>query len=390
MKRIAIFALIAMLFLVACGGDSEEIPPTATAVSLPATAEATSTPIPAVPDQRDELTTQSWAWTRYLDQSSGPSDVTDPQNYVVAFLPDGTVQVKADCNSAAGSFTTNSDSLTITLGPTTLAACPEGSRSDQFLTLLGSAARYQISGGQLQIELFADAGSLFLVPESAVVVPTAVSASPTPPPPTAVPPTPVPPTAVPPTAVPGAVVDSGPRQYANGTYASPYYTVAAGDTLYSIGLRFGLALDQLIAANPAAAGGIFAGQTLTIPGAGVPAQPIEPPTTSAPGFERVTFAAGAISATLNGAINNAQPAGYVLRVAAGQVLEIATSSNGEPLEILVQGPEGTLLPVNGENGQINNNTWLPAPTTGDYYITVRPVTTPENPTLAFTITFVVQ
>ena len=36
------------------------------------------------------------------------------------------------------------------------------------------------------------------------------------------------------------VYDRGPREHAMGTVSGSYYTVAAGDTFYSIGLRFGL------------------------------------------------------------------------------------------------------------------------------------------------------
>ncbi|HID53848.1 MAG TPA: LysM peptidoglycan-binding domain-containing protein, partial [Anaerolineae bacterium] len=123
--------------------------------------------------------------------------------------------------------------------------------------MLSGAGTYAVENGQLRIDLMADSGNMVFVPQSAA-----------PPQPTAVPPqpTPIPPTPVPPP--PGSGIDSGPRQYANGTYQAPYYTVAGGDTLYSIGLRFGLTVDQIIAANPAAASGIYPGQQLFIPSGG--------------------------------------------------------------------------------------------------------------------------
>jgi LysM repeat protein len=386
-KATSLLLFFTILLLVACGGGEEETPTAVPTIEIPPTSPpSTETPPPdAGAESVSLLQSSPWQWVSHLDQAAGETGIPDPQNYVVSFLADGTVQVKADCNNAAGTYTADGSSLTITMGPVTLAACPEGSRSDQFLTLLGSAAQYAVADTELRIDLLADAGNLTFIPEWAN---PPSSPTPVPPQPTAVPPTAVPPQ---PTAVPpGGVVDTGPRQYANGTYAAPYYTIAAGDTLYSIGLRFGLSVNQLIAANPAAASGIVTGQSLVIPGAGVPVQPIEPPVVPAPAYERVTFDAGSIVATRNGVINNAQPAGYVLRVLAGQTMEIATSSSGEPLLITVQGPDGAMLPVNGENGQINNNTWLPVPTTGDYYVTISPTTTPESPSLAFTITFVIQ
>jgi len=375
------YLIVLGLVLASCGGNEE--PPPATAV--PPTTAPANTVTAVAPDQRAELTAAPWAWVRLIDQAAGASDVANSQNYTVSFQPDGAAEVRADCNYAAGTFTAAGDSLTIALGPTTLAACAPESRSDQFLALLSAAAKYQIGNGQLRIDLAADGGSLFFIPAGAVVVmPTAVPSSPTPLPPTAVPATAVPPTAAP--SLPGSVVDGGPRQYANGVYQAPYYTVAAGDTLYSIAQRFGVSVAQISAANGLVNNAIYAGQQLLIASGGGATNP--PPTGVQ--YQRVTFAAGSISANLVGAINNGQPAGFVLQVQAGQAMEIATTSNGEPLTISVQGANGQALPVNGENNQINNNTWVSIPTAGDYYVTVAPLTPPESPTLNFTIFFVIQ
>jgi LysM repeat protein len=173
-----------------------------------------------------------------------------------------------------------------------------------------------------------------------------------------------------------------------GTYAAPYYTIAAGDTLFSIGLRFGLTTDQLIAANPAAANGIITGQTLVIPGGAVPVQPIAPPVV--PTYERVTFAPGTISATLNSSIDNNQPKGYVIGGGAGQTMQINTVSSAEYLNITVQSSDGSFLPLNGTNGQANNNVWTTLPYAGDYTVVVSPLMPPESPSMNFTITFTIQ
>ena len=230
-KTVSILLIVIALLLVACRGG-EETPTAVPTVEIPTLAPiSTSTPIP---EAATVLQSTPWQWVSYLDQAVGVTTIPDPQNYTVSFLADGSVQVKADCNNAFGTYTTSGDSLTIALGPMTLAACPDGSRSDQFVALLGSAAKYAIIDNQLRIDLMADAGNLTFIPQWANP-----PSSPTPEQSqaTAVPPTPIPsqPTPVPPS---GSGVDSGPRQYAMGTYAAPYYTVAAGDTLYSIGLRF--------------------------------------------------------------------------------------------------------------------------------------------------------
>ena len=380
-KIVSILLLLTVLLLVACGGGEEETPTAVPTVEIPTLAPiSTSTPTPETGAENVAgLQSTPWQWISHLDQAVGVASIPDPQNYIVSFLADGSVQVKADCNNAAGNYTTGGDSLTITLGAMTLAACPDGSRSDQFLALLSSAAKYAIIDNQLRIDLVADGGNLTFIPEWAN---PPSSPTPVPPQPTTAPPQPTP---VPP---PGSGVDSGQRQHAMGTYSAPYYTVAAGDTLYSIGLRFGLSVDQLIAANPTAANGIVTGQTLVIPSGAVPVQPIAPPIVSV--YERVNFAPGAISATLNGSIDYNQPKGYVIRGGAGQTMQISTVSSAEYLNIAVQSSDGSFLPLNGTNGQANNNVWLQLPYTGDYTVVVSPLTPPESPSLNFTITFTIQ
>jgi D-alanyl-D-alanine carboxypeptidase len=63
-----------------------------------------------------------------------------------------------------GSYTNNAGSLTIEVGPMTMAACPPDSRSDQFVLLLGSAVRYYFEDDQLYIDLEADGGSMAFAP----------------------------------------------------------------------------------------------------------------------------------------------------------------------------------------------------------------------------------
>ena len=73
---------------------------------------------------------------------------------------DGTFNAKADCNQLSGTYTsTGSGGLTIVPGPMTLAACPEGSLSTQYVAALGQAASYAIASGQLTITL-TDGGTL--------------------------------------------------------------------------------------------------------------------------------------------------------------------------------------------------------------------------------------
>jgi LysM repeat protein len=120
-----------------------------------------------------------------------------------------------------------------------------------------------------QAELNADAATPAADQQTATPAATPTStATPTlPPSPTA---TPVPPTAtVPPTAPPATPAASG---------KANTYRIQSGDTLSGVSQRFSVSLDALLAANRITANTTLRiGQTLIIPGAGVPPAPTATP-----------------------------------------------------------------------------------------------------------------
>jgi heat shock protein HslJ len=65
--------------------------------------------------------------------------VPNPENYTIDFKEDGTFTGKADCNSIAGTYSTESG-FVITLGPSTLAFCGEASLDTAYLDLLANVA----------------------------------------------------------------------------------------------------------------------------------------------------------------------------------------------------------------------------------------------------------
>jgi LysM repeat protein len=73
----------------------------------------------------------------------------------------------------------------------------------------------------------------------------------------------------------GAVYDRGPRQHAMGTISGQFYTIAAGDTLYSVGQRFGLNYKIIMLANNMDNTAVMnPGQQLYIPGIKVDHNPV--------------------------------------------------------------------------------------------------------------------
>ncbi len=180
--------------------------------------------------------------------------------------------------------------------------------------------------------------------------------------------------------------DRGPIDHATGTFRAPYYTVAWGDTLSSVGQRFGVPWQDIATANGVKGTLIYAGQTLLIPDGSTT---ITPAPEQGPA-ERVSFQPGAVSDSRSGLINQGVPKSYILWAHGGQTITVNTISHGEPLVISIGNTRGDLLPATGVNSQINNSVSVKLPESGDFIVTIRPITLPENPMLAFDITFIIQ
>ena len=111
---------------------------------------------------KTEVVGTTWQWEAFQD-TAGIHDVSvpNPKNYTLTFNEDGTASIKADCNQVIWSYELNESQLTFdTMGPSTLAMCPEGSLDQRFLERLGNTVSFVIEDGKLYLNLFADAGNL--------------------------------------------------------------------------------------------------------------------------------------------------------------------------------------------------------------------------------------
>jgi len=109
-----------------------------------------------------DLTGKAWQWSSGTEPGTPmPGLVPNPEQYTATFGTDGTVSVKADCNSASGTYKASSPSLTIALGPTSTAQCAPGSLSAVFLAALPKASTYAVAGGALTVTL-SDGGTMTL------------------------------------------------------------------------------------------------------------------------------------------------------------------------------------------------------------------------------------
>ncbi|MFN2189928.1 MAG: META domain-containing protein [Candidatus Promineifilaceae bacterium] len=102
-----------------------------------------------------------WQWSGLVETSpAAQSVVPDPENYTIAFLPDGSAPITADCNQVGATYSADGDSLTIVLGPATAAFCGEESLDQQYLGLLSTVATFALEGESLKLNLANDAGQM--------------------------------------------------------------------------------------------------------------------------------------------------------------------------------------------------------------------------------------
>ena len=106
-----------------------------------------------------KLTGAVWQWENIvtpLESYENPS----PEQYTIRFSQDGAVNIKADCNTASGTYTADESGFAIEVGSETLAECGPESLSSEFIQALGAAAIPFFQDGKLYMDLFADTGTL--------------------------------------------------------------------------------------------------------------------------------------------------------------------------------------------------------------------------------------
>jgi heat shock protein HslJ len=122
---------------------------------LPATAAAQDVPIP---DTGTPIPPIPWQ----LMSFPGASTPFEPLDYTIQFVPDGTINIHADCNWLIGVWSGGSGALDITLTQTTVAACPADSLEEPFAQALDSSTAYTIDSMSLVIS--GPVGDMVFVP----------------------------------------------------------------------------------------------------------------------------------------------------------------------------------------------------------------------------------
>jgi len=102
-----------------------------------------------------------WQWTALFEsEPASQSIVPNPENYTITFNSDGSMNIQADCNMVSGSFSVDGTSLTLVLGPSTLAFCGEESLDLMFTELLSNVDSYDFENDQLVLNLENDLGKM--------------------------------------------------------------------------------------------------------------------------------------------------------------------------------------------------------------------------------------
>lgn len=136
-KLMITLILVLVLALVACGGDDTE-----------------------------SIVGTTWQWQAFLDMADENNiTVSNPENYTLTLMDDGTANIQADCNQVTWTYELDGSALKFdTLGPSTLAFCGEDSLDTQYLQRLGDTATYILSDGQLSLNLIYDSGDMIFNP----------------------------------------------------------------------------------------------------------------------------------------------------------------------------------------------------------------------------------
>jgi heat shock protein HslJ len=122
--------------------------------------ETSSRVLDAAPAAGTDQVGGLWIWIGFSDPVEGSQTIDNPDQYTVEFLSDGQVKIKADCNHASGTYTAEGSSISIEMGPMTMAHCGPDSLSDEFILALGNARIYFFQEGDLFLDLYADGGTM--------------------------------------------------------------------------------------------------------------------------------------------------------------------------------------------------------------------------------------
>jgi heat shock protein HslJ len=105
-----------------------------------------------------------WKWQQTLYNNDTKALPPNPDHYTLKLLPDGKVNIRADCNRGGGVYTLVGSQISIEITHTTMAACPPGSLEGRYIRNLNAAAIYFTKDDALYVGLKYDTGTMKFTP----------------------------------------------------------------------------------------------------------------------------------------------------------------------------------------------------------------------------------
>ena len=118
---------------------------------------AASTPVPTPP----ALPPIVWQTLAITSPAGETTEILEPRQYTVQFLPDGALLFQADCNRGRASYAIEDGQLVVTPGVSTLALCAPDSQDQAFVAALNGARAFAFDDDGLLL-LAGSAGDLTL------------------------------------------------------------------------------------------------------------------------------------------------------------------------------------------------------------------------------------
>ena len=112
--------------------------------------------------ESEDITGVVWKWHQTLYNNDQKSVPPDPSHYTVTFNPNGTLNIRADCNRGGGTFSTEGKRISIEVTHTTRAMCPPESLEQTFIKDLDASNIFFFSDGNLYIDLKYHKGTMKL------------------------------------------------------------------------------------------------------------------------------------------------------------------------------------------------------------------------------------
>jgi len=110
------------------------------------------------PDQ--SLITTVWLWHQTVYNDDRKVIPLNPDHYTLKMLPDGKVNIRADCNLGGGFHRLNDGGISIEITYSTRAACPPESMDQIYVRDLNAAAKWFLKNDGLYVELKDGAGTM--------------------------------------------------------------------------------------------------------------------------------------------------------------------------------------------------------------------------------------